>query len=158
MSQIWNTALNLVNGNLRKTVSLQLFKPRIFPNSLGTDPESRMRYPEKSVLEKPNDFCYFDRWEIRFLSIKMWCDAGKDNKKRQPNYFWQYCGTGTVGTGPLCLSGTRTVIKWNHKRREDKFLGNNADSINIRKRKIFLQKKILNCFLWSRYGTWARQQ
>jgi hypothetical protein len=44
-----------------------------------------------------------------------------------------YFGNGTV---TFCLSGTGTVTKWNHKRRHDKFLGNNAASNNI-KVKIF---------------------
>jgi hypothetical protein len=49
----------------------------------------------------------------------------------------QCCGT--VGTITFCLSGTGTVIKWNHKRRDDKFLGNSAASINILKGMIFYQ-------------------
>jgi hypothetical protein len=70
----------------------------------------------------------------------------------------QCCGTGTVsfwpsGTVTLINYGSGTVIKWNHKRWDDKFLGNNAPSINIKKASFFLQKLFfLNCFLWSRYG------
>ncbi len=41
---------------------------------------------------------------------------------------------GAIGTVTFCLSGTATgtVIKWNQKRY-DKFLGNNAACINIKK-------------------------
>ncbi len=43
-------------------------------------------------------------------------------------------GTGTVGSVTFGLSGTGTVIKWNHKRLDDnfRFLSNNAASINIK--------------------------
>ncbi len=66
-----------------------------------------------------------------------------------------YCGNGTR-TVSFCLSGTenRTVIKWNHKRWHDKFLVNNAASINI-KVKIFYF--ILTAFYGlDRYGAGAR--
>jgi hypothetical protein len=37
----------------------------------------------------------------------------------------------------VCLSGTGTVIKWYHKRGDDKFLGNNAAAIDIKKARFF---------------------
>jgi hypothetical protein len=58
----------------------------------------------------------------------------------------QCCETGTV---TFCLGGARTVIKWNHKRGDDKFPGNNAASIDIKKARL----KKINFFLLSRYGT-----
>jgi hypothetical protein len=48
---------------------------------------------------------------------------------------WQCCLTGT-GTVTFCLSGTRSGTGINgitKKRKDDKFLGNNAVSMNVKK-------------------------
>jgi hypothetical protein len=57
----------------------------------------------------------------------------------------QCCGNRAVGTGTFCRSGTGTVIydgtetNKTESQKMNKFLGNNAAFINIKKLKIFTQ-------------------
>ncbi len=62
-------------------------------------------------------------------------------KRRRKDPYQQCCGTptGNIGTVTFCLSGTWTVIKWIKKRWHDRFLDNNAASINIKKARFFTQ-------------------
>ncbi len=87
------------------------------------------------ILQNKNNHAYFFfKKKSQSLTTTLWLTVLRNRNRT-------FCPSGI---------GTWTVIKWNHKRWDDKLLGNNAAaSINIKEaRSNFLE----NCFLWSRYG------